>query len=170
MVVMGHIAGPFGVLGWVRVTPYTEHPDGLLDYPVWWLGKDGPPWREARVARCEVRGSMLTVALEGCTDRAVAAQLQGLQIAVPRNSLPDLAKNGREGYYWVDLIGLEVINLQAEELGKVTGLLETGANDVLRVCNPVEGDKERLIPFVDAVVAGVDLEKGRITVDWGVDY
>ena len=60
-------------------------------------------------------------------------QLKGMQVAVPRSQLPVLSKNGEDGYYWSDLIGLEVVNLQGEELGKVTGLLETGANDVLQV-------------------------------------
>ena len=92
-----------------------------------------------------------------------------MQVAIPRSLLPVLSKNGKDGYYWSDLIGLEVVNLQSEEFGKVTGLLETGANDVLLV-KSIEYARERLIPFVNQVVVQVALKACRITVDWGVDY
>ena len=169
MVVMGRIAGPFGVQGWVKVFPYTEDVESLLDYPVWWLRKDEAvdEWREVKVIECRLHGKLLAAALEQCTDRTVALGLKGMQVAIPRNQLPKLSKSGKDGYYWADLIGLEVVNLQGEALGKVTGLLETGANDVLQV---QAGEKERLIPFVGAVIVKVDLQACRITVDWGVDY
>jgi len=170
MVVMGRIAGPFGVLGWIKVLPFTEYVDGLLDYPVWWLGKGDGEWRQVKISECNVHGRTLTAAIEQCNDRTAAAQLKGLQIAIPRNQLPALARNGKDGYYWSDLIGLEVINLQGELLGEVTGLLETGANDVLQVQNQQAGAAERLIPFVAQVIVKVDLEAHRMTVDWGMDY
>ncbi len=84
---------------------------------------------------------------------------------------PSYPKIGEDGYYWSDLIGLEVVNLQGEELGKVVaGLLETGANDVLQVQNSKEGGSERLIPFISEIIVKVDLKAGRMTVDWGMDY
>ena len=164
---MGRIAGPFGVQGWVKVFPYTEDVESLLDYPVWWLSKGESEWREVKVAECRLHGKLLAAALEQCTDRTAAVGLKGMQVAIPRSQLPKLSKSGKDGYYWADLIGLEVVNLQGEELGKVTGLLETGANDVLQVQTE---EKERLIPFVGAVMVKVDLQACRITVDWGVDY
>jgi 16S rRNA processing protein RimM len=81
-----------------------------------------------------------------------------------------LPKNGKDGYYWSDLIGLEVINLQDECLGSVVSLLETGANDVLQVQDEKEGSTERLIPFTAQVIVKVDLTACRLTVDWGIDY
>lgn len=170
MVVMGRIVGPFGVLGWIKVFPYTEYVDGLLDYPVWWLGKGNGEWREINVTGCEVHGNILTAALEQYADRTAAMRLKGMQIAVPRSQLPGLSKSGKDGYYWSDLIGLEVVNLQNEELGKVAGLLETGANDVLQVRSRIDGERERLIPFVSRVIVKVDLKACRITVDWSMDY
>lgn len=170
MVVMGHVIGPFGVSGWIKVFPYTENVDGLLDYPEWWLGKGDGDWREVKVARCEIHGNILTAVFEQCSDRGAAMRLKGMQIAIPRSRLPVLSESGEDGYYWSDLIGLEVINLQNEELGKVTGLLETGANDVLQVQSLKEGKREKLIPFVSQVIVKVDLDACRITVDWGRDY
>ena len=170
MVVMGRVAGPYGVSGWIRIFPYTENVDGLVDYPVWWLGKGNGDWREHSVAASEVRGSILVALLDRYRDRTAAIQLKGLQVAVPRSELPVLPESGEGGYYWSDLVGLGVVNVLGEELGVVTGLLETGANDVLQVRNPKEGDAERLIPFIPEVILKVDLKAMRITVDWGLDY
>lgn len=170
MVVMGHIVGPYGILGWIKVLPYTEYVDGLADYPAWWLGRGDGQWREVKVNECAVHGSVLTALLEHHSDRTAAARLKGLQVAVPRSQLPVLSKSGKDGYYWSDLIGLEVVNLEGESLGKVTGLLETGANDVLQVQSLKEHGRERLIPFIAQVISRVDLSASRITVDWGLDY
>lgn len=159
---MGHVGVPFGVRGWVKVHAYTEHSDSLLDYPVWWLGRNGQ-WRECEVLGCDVHPKALVAHLAGCDDRDAAAALRGSEIAVPRESLPQVDENE---YYWADLIGLKVVNAAGQELGSITGLLETGANDVL----VVQGERERLIPFVAQVVLEVDLAAGLVRVDWGLDY
>jgi len=162
MVVMGHVTGPFGVRGWIKVRTYTETLDSLLDYPVWWLGKEGS-WREYIVLEADVHGKGLIASLEGCEGREASEMLKGSQIALPRAQLPAAEENE---YYWSDLIGRSVVNVQGVELGQVSELLETGASDVL----VVKGDRERLIPFVKAVVLEVDLAKNLIKVDWAADY
>jgi 16S rRNA processing protein RimM len=102
--------------------------------------------------------------LEGITDRTAAEKCKGLLIAIPRSSLP---KAGDDEYYWSDLIGLNVVNLQGESLGKVDNLLDMGANDVMCVRN----DKgEILIPFLAHVVQQVSLDEKLIRVDWQADY
>lgn len=159
---MGRIAGPFGILGWVKVQPFTEEIGGLLDFPVWKIGRD-ERWREVRVLDSEVHHKTLVARLEGCHDRDAAAALKGFEITVPREALPEAAENE---YYWSDLIGLEVVNVQDELLGKVTDVFETGANDVL----VVEGERERLLPFTAQVILKVDVSAGRINVEWGADY
>ncbi|MBZ0104518.1 MAG: ribosome maturation factor RimM [Sulfuricella denitrificans] len=160
---MGHIGVPFGVRGWVKIYAHTEYSDSLLDYPAWWLGKNGQ-WREVRVQDSEVHSKSLVVHLEGCDDRDAAAALRGSEIAVPRDALPEPAENE---YYWADLIGLSVLNSEQQALGMVSELLETGANDVLVV---QQGEQERLIPFVPHVIQEVNLAAGTIRVDWGLDW
>jgi 16S rRNA processing protein RimM len=110
-----------------------------------------------------VHGRGVIAKLAGVDEREAAAALKGAEVAVARASLPQ-APAGE--YYWADLQGLRVINLQGEELGRVSHLLETGANDVL----VVRGERERLIPFVAAYVVKVDLAGGELVVDWGADY
>jgi 16S rRNA processing protein RimM len=159
---MGRVAAPFGVKGWIRIQVFTEALDSLLDYPAWWVGRDGG-WREQQVEEAAVHGRTVVARLAGCEDREAAAALTGAQIAVTRGELPE-PEPGE--YYWRDLQGLRVSNLQGEDLGAVSHLLETGAHDVL----VVKGDRERLIPFVDAYVVKVDLARGELVVDWGADY
>ena len=159
---MGRIAAPFGIRGWVKIQSFTEEFDGLLDYPVWHLGR-GEQWREVAVLEAEVHSKGLVVRLNGCNDRDAAAALKGMEVAVPREALPETDENE---YYWADLIGLEVVNAQGETLGKISEVLETGANDVLVVA----GERERLIPFIKQVVLKVDPAAGRVSVEWGADY
>jgi len=159
---MGRISAPFGVKGWVRVQPDTAATANLLAYRTWWVGRDGE-WQETAVAEAKVQGRAVVARLEGCDERNAAAALRGRSVAVPRAALPQ-AKSGE--YYWADLIGLVVVNGEAQELGRITGILQTGANDVLVVA----GERERLIPFIADVIRDVDLASGRVRVDWGVDY
>ncbi len=162
MVVMGRITAPYGVKGWLKIHPYTETIEGLTRYAEWWLGKQGE-WRKAAVIQSRPQGKTLVAKLQGCDDRAAAQLLKNLHIAVQHSELPAV----REGeYYWTDLIGLEVVNLRGEALGVVRELFTTGANDVLRV----QGERERLIPFIPQVVREVNLDGGLIRVDWELDY
>lgn len=167
LVVMGRVAAPYAVSGWLKIQPFTQEVDGLLDYPQWRVGKNGQ-WRTCRLLEGKVHGQTLLVSLEGISDRNVAESLQGFEIAVARDELPQ--PNDGE-YYWDQLTGLEVVNLQDEVLGRVVGLLETGAHEVLKVQGEYEGKpKEWLIPFVGAMIHTVDLAAKRIEVDWGLDY
>ncbi len=159
---MGQVAAPFGVHGWIKVRPFTEALDALLDYPVWWLGRHGE-WLEFPVLEGRVHAKGLIALLRGCPDRDAAGGLKGSQIAVPRAQLPAAPQ---DQYYWADLIGLRVVNTQGVDLGRVAEMLETGANDVL----VVRGERERLIPFIGPVVLEVSLAHGTLRVDWDADY
>ncbi|MGB5832227.1 MAG: ribosome maturation factor RimM, partial [Thiohalocapsa sp.] len=109
-------------------------------------------------------GKGLVVRLEGCEDRDQAAVLTGQTIAVYRGQLPPPRP---DEFYWADLEGLSVTTLEGETLGCVSHLFATGANDVL----VVEGDRERLLPFLwDDVVKDVDFCGGMIRVDWDPDF
>ncbi|MBY0576902.1 MAG: ribosome maturation factor RimM [Gallionellaceae bacterium] len=164
MVVMGRIAAAHGIRGWVKIQPFTEHLDSLLDYKTWWVGHEHGPWREVKVQQCEAHNKTLAAQLPDCPDRTAAEKLKGLLVAVPRSSLP--AQQDDE-YYWADLIGMAVVNEAGIVLGTVDNLLETGANDVLSV----KGDSgEMLIPFAASAIKRVDVKNKVIRVDWALDY
>ncbi|MGV8934591.1 MAG: ribosome maturation factor RimM [Gallionellaceae bacterium] len=164
MVVMGRVVAAQGLLGWVKVQAFTQNLDALIEYDTWYLGNDTHPWRELKVMECKTHTKVLVAKLEGIADRTAAEACKGLLIAVPRSSLP---KSAVDEYYWSDLIGLSVINLQDEQLGTVDHLLDIGANDILCV-RGVNG--EILIPFLVHVVQTVDLKEKIIRVDWQADY
>ena len=159
---MGRISAPFGVKGWVKVRPHTAATHNLLAYRTWWVGREGG-WREIAVGEARVHGRTVVARLEGCDDRDAAAALRGISVAVPRAALPR-TQSGE--YYWADLIGLAVVNGSAQALGRITGVLQTGANDVLVVA----GERERLIPFIAEVIRDVDLAAGVMRVEWDADY
>jgi 16S rRNA processing protein RimM len=160
---MGRVAAPYGVKGWVKVTPFTGIAEALTAFGRWWIGGPGG-WEEVEVAEARRHGANVIGRLAGCGDREQAAKLRGREVAVPRAALPETAS---DEYYWADLVGLEVVNADGQTLGKVGSLFSNGAHDVMRV---EAGGSERLVPFVPAVVRKVDLAAGRIEVDWGLDW
>lgn len=161
-VVLGRVSGLFGVRGWVKVYSYTAPRSNILRYPEWLLkGSDG--WVRCKVEDGRSQGKGIVVKLEGYDDRDRAAELIGLEIAIGRDQLPEA---GRGEYYWTDLEGLQVVTREGVELGVIESLFETGSNDVM----VVEGDRQRLIPFTAHVVVAVDLESGRVTVDWDPEF
>lgn len=161
--ILGRIAGVFGVRGQVKVFSHTEPREGIADYSPWWLEVAGER-RAYRVLEVRRHGQGVVASLEGVGDRDQAAALVGAEISVNRADLPP---TGQDEVYWTDLEGLRVETLDGRELGTVSHLFETGANDVMVVV----GDRERLIPYLpDKVVHGVDLEAGVVRVDWDPEF
>lgn len=148
-----------GVRGWVRIESYTRPIENILEHPVWMIaGRD----RVLEEGRRQGRG--LAAKLRGVDDRDAAAALIGEEIRVARAALPPPPEGQ---YYWADLIGLEVVCASGERLGTVERVFDNGAQDVL----VVRGEREHWIPFVPgARVKSVDLNAGKIVVDWAPDY
>jgi 16S rRNA processing protein RimM len=162
-IVVGKIAGVFGVRGWVKVISYTDPREGILDYSPWML-EHGGAQEMRKVLDGRVHGAGIVAQLERCTDRDQAAALMNATVSVERSQLPEAAEGE---YYWADLVGLEVVTTQGVSLGRVAELFETGANDVL----VVRGDRERLIPFIRGqVIKDIDLKARRMQVDWDPEF
>lgn len=178
---VGSIIGAWGVKGWIRVQPYAADPQALFSSKRWFLKPpDGVsrPGEQAqpallRIVQAKEHGGGVVAQVHDVDDRSAAETMRGARIFVSRGSFPS---SEPDEYYWVDLIGLAVINRQGEPLGTVTGLVDTGPHSVLRVARPdaVPGvsakGEDRLIPFVAAYVDEVTLSERRIVVDWGLDY
>ncbi len=163
LVLLGRIAGVFGVQGWVKIESFTEPRDNILRYHPWRVRRGG---NETLVAKPQGRaqGRGVVVHLPGTADRDAAAALVGAEIWIERDRLP---KSRKGEWYWADLEGLEVSTVDGVRLGTVSHLVATGANDVL----VVSGERERLIPFLPgSTVAEVDLAARTIRVDWDPDF
>lgn len=152
------MSGLFGVRGWIKVFSNARPRENILNYNPWLL-KTREGWREMALAEGRLQGPGVVARLEGVTGRDQAQTLVGAEIAVRRNQLPP-TKEGE--HYWADLEGLRVVNLEGVELGTVSHLFETGANDVL----VVTGERERLLPYTGQVIRAVDLVAREIRVDW----
>jgi 16S rRNA processing protein RimM len=162
-VVVGRIAGLFGVKGWVKIHSYTDPIENILDYLPWHTNFDDG-WREIPLVRGQTHGKGIIAELEGYTDPDISRKLVGAEISIRRSQLPE-SEDG--GYYWVDLMGLTAISAGGAKLGVVTDMVHTGANSVL----VVKGGKEHLIPFVRNVfVLEVDVARGQIILDWDPDF
>ena len=164
LVTLGRVLGPWGVRGWVKIRSYTQPRENIVAFPEWILCRGGER-RMERVEQGQPHGRDQVVAkLASIADRDAAAALAGTDIAVGRGALAPCEEGE---YYWADLEGLQVQTEAGRALGRVDHLIATGSNDVL----VVQGEKERLVPFVLMdVVKSVDLARGRIVVDWDPEF
>lgn len=161
---MGYVASPFGIQGWVKIKATTEYTDSLDEYENIYLRLPNKQCVEKEIENSFVRDGIFHAKFSGVNDRDAAFALRGATVCVNRDDFPEPEE---DEFYWVDLIGLTVTNLQGEKLGLVKELMQTGANDVI----VVRDDKiERLIPFVAQYIINVNLDEKQITVDWGLDY
>lgn len=167
LVPVGHIAGAFGIRGELRIRPYSDSADALLNVRRWWLDK--PEMTDVEAANARWQGEDVVAGIVGVTDRNTAEALKGAVVHVRRSHFPALGENE---YYWIDLIGCRVTNLSGEALGKLVGLMDSGAHPILQVMpeGPAPDVREILIPFVDRFVKTVDQGAKTITVDWEKDF
>jgi len=174
---VGRILDAYGIKGWIKVQPFSSDPQALFSSRRWFLRPpDNAPLaqrsmpRLLRITQARDQGDLVVASAQDVPDRNAAEALRGARVFVPRTSFPTA---GTDEFYWVDLIGLDVVNRDGAALGQVVGLIDTGPHSVLRVQAAGEGaekPEERLIPFVGAYVDDVSLSERRITVDWGLDY
>jgi len=177
LVIVGYVSGAFGLQGWVKIRPYSTTADALLEAPLFWLESVAqagvaPNLREVKRLSSKIHGEDVVARLDEVPDRTAAEALKGTVVKVSRQAFPALEQ---DEFYWVDLIGLAVQNLQGEDLGVVRAMMDNGAQSILRVAasDVPEAElmkHERLIPFVDHFVKEVDREAKKIVVDWGSDY
>ena len=162
LICVGHVLGAQGIKGWVRVFSNTSPRANIVNYSPW-LIEQGNDLKPVKVEG-RAQGKNVIARLEGIEDRGQVDELIGCRLFINAAQLPRLEAGD---YYWSDLIGLAVETLQAEPLGVVASMMETGANDVM----VLSGERERLIPFVmDEIVREVDLSNRRMVVDWSPEY
>lgn len=183
---VGRVLGAWGVKGWIRVQPFSRDPKALFSSRRWFVRPpEGPGPRPAptaavpalppllRITHSKEHGDGVVAAAQELADRSAAEAMKGARIFIARSSFPTA---GDGEYYWIDLIGLAVVNRDGAALGSVVDLMDTGAHSVLRIRLPEAteatppAEAERLIPFVAAFIDDVNLAERRITVDWGLDY
>jgi len=158
LVLMGRFGAPHGVRGEIRLQSFTEEPLTIASY--------GPLFDKSGARRFSLENvreqgrDMLVVSVEGVTDRDAAQQLTGVELYLPRESLPAPEE---DEFYLADLIGLSVESEAGLALGRVIALRNFGAGDILEVL-PQEGGETQFYPFTKALAPIVDIAGGRIVV------
>ena len=171
---VGRIADAWGIKGWFKVLTYSAAPEALFSSKRWYLQ---PAERGAKtfsgtvklaIREAKEHSDTVVASAQDVDDRTAAEALKGARIFIPRSSFPTAAT---DEFYWVDLLGLDVVNREGVALGQIRDLLSTGPQTVLVMEYTEDGKTlERMIPFVSQFVDGVDIPGRRITVDWQPDY
>jgi 16S rRNA processing protein RimM len=174
---VGRVVGAWGIKGGIKVKPFAADPQALFSSKRWFVQPPEAPFARPgtqpelpallRVIGAKEHGDGVVATVQEVPDRTAAEALKGARIFVSRASFPT---PDDDEFYWVDLIGLDVVDRQGSPLGSVAGLIETGPHCVLRVQPAAADAAETLIPFVAAYVDKVDMPARRITVDWEADY
>ena len=164
MITVGRVHGAFGVRGELKLESFTSPESAILRYQPWILRDAQGRERSIEGVRGRAGAKGLVATIPGVEGRDAAEAMRGTEVLVPRAALPPPAPGE---YYWVDLEGLRVVTVDGVDLGEVSHLLSTGANDVM----VVRGERERMLPFVQPdYVTSVDFESGTITVDWDPEF
>lgn len=171
---VGRVLDAWGIKGWFKILPYSADPEALFSSKSWFLLPtekgvktfDGVGLLQVKEAK--IHSDTVVALAQDINDRSQADALRGARIFISRSSFPKVQK---DEYYWVDLIGLEVINREGVALGHVRDLLTTGPQTVLVIDQVQDGKTaEIMIPFVAAYIDDVSLSARRILVDWQTDY
>tara|TARA_R110002153_G_scaffold170179_1_gene322990 strand:+ start:77 stop:607 length:531 start_codon:yes stop_codon:yes gene_type:complete len=165
-VTLGKVGAVYGIKGWLKIHSFTDDQEAILDYFPWSL-KLGNKIQSVDITDWRKHNNGLVVKVAGIDDRDIAQKLVGSEIFVSEDALSDLPEGE---FYWRDLIGMAVVTDKGYDLGHVSDIMETGANDVLVVKANLKdgfGKKERLIPYLmDQVILSISAEDKQICVDW----
>ena len=177
---VGRIGEAWGIKGWFKIIAYSASPEALFSCKQWILlppePRAGVVLKESlfktpqlfKIRTAKEHSDGVVAQADGVDDRTTAELLKNCRIFIARSAFPTAKK---DEFYWVDLMGLEVINREGVAIGSVKDLISTGPNTVIVAEREVGGKAlETLIPFVDAYVDAVNLAERRITVDWQLDY
>jgi 16S rRNA processing protein RimM len=157
-ILMATIGAAQGLRGEVRVRPFTGDPTALAEYGHL-HAMDG---RVFEILELREAKNVVVVRFRGINDRTTAESLNGLELYIDRDNLPDEELDDDE-FYYADLEGLEAVDTEGRSYGQVSGVFDFGAGDLLELKG--QGRRPTLIPFSEAAVLEIDLENGRIIVD-----
>jgi len=153
LVVIGKGTKPFGIRGEIKILPFTETFEAFERSSV--LVFDQAAYK---VRAIRIHGGAVLASLEGVETPEKARELAGCLVKTEEKNLPPKEE---DEYYWFELIGMKVYTVQGRDLGEITQITPTGANDVLHVQG---ASGEVLLPMIEDVVLTVDTQKGEMIV------
>jgi 16S rRNA processing protein RimM len=154
---IARIGAAHGVRGAVKLWTFTEDPLAVTQYGVL-ATKDGS--RSFEIASARAAKDHLVATLKGVATREDAERLNGIELYIARDQLPD---TGDDEYYHADLIGLTAVDAAGGPIGRVIAIHNFGAGDIIEIAPP--HGATMLLPFTNAVVPSVDLANGRVVIE-----
>jgi len=165
MVSIAKVGAPFGLSGELNLHILSTSTEDALSYKPWYIKTPNTQqWSVLNNESVSRLGAKLLIHFDGVNTKEQAALFTNAMISVPREALKSTEE---DEFYWVDLIGLKVVNQAGDDFGCVDYILDTGANQVL-CCK--KNQQEFLIPFIKNYVITVDRVQKKIIVDWQYDY
>ena len=157
---VGKVAKAHGIKGEIKVDPYSGEPANFLGYQAAALiAPGGQRLGPYRIAGGRIQGRQAILRLAGIDSREQAEHLAGCEVWVDKSQLPPLSK---DEFYWREMEGRRVVTTDGRELGRVSGLLATGAHDVLVVTGC---GREYLIPAIRELMTEIDEKTDTIVVE-----
>ncbi len=163
-ITLGRLGKTHGLSGWMWIRSDCDPADAIFQYqPL--RARQGNHTLAVRWEQSQIHAKGMIAKIAGIDTPEQAKAWTSAKLEIPREALPDA---GEDSWYWADLQGLAVLSTDGTDFGKIDHLFDTGGGTIMAVRG---GGKERLIPFVlDQVVQQVDLEAGRVIVDWDPDF
>ena len=158
LILLGRIAGAQGLRGEVKINSFTADPEDIAAYGPLADGK-GRQFVIERVRH--LKGGAVVASLAGVKDRSAAEALQGTELYVARDQLPQADE---DEWYYEDLVGLKAVSPEGDAIGEVLSVQNFGAGDLLEI-RLLEKRQSRFVPFTKTVVPLVDVKNGRVVVD-----
>jgi 16S rRNA processing protein RimM len=155
LLLVGRVAGAFGIKGEVRITTFTADPMSLVDYKTL-LREDGST--ALTLTRGRIAKGGVVVRAKEIETREQADAARGLRLYIPRDQLPDT--EDEDEFYVADLVGLDVVSVEGEALGRVKSVHDFGAGDLLEI-EPPQGPSWWL-PFTREAVPEVSIAERRV--------
>lgn len=163
IVVVGRVGAAYGIKGWLHVQSFTDPADNLTTFDHLLMRKQSGDWQGLTHTEFQKHQSGWIMKPNNIVTRTEAETYVNFELGIERSALPALEA---DEHYWIDLIGLNVINTEQVNLGNVQEILETGGPSVMKVLN---NDTQYLIPLVKPVLVKIAKES-HITVNWEADW
>jgi 16S rRNA processing protein RimM len=160
-ILVGRFGAPHGLRGAIKVISWTEPIHNIFNYHPWYICQNGV-WQVLKPTLCS-KGEKLIATFEQSQDRDHAQSYTHTEIYIEKKQLKKLTS---DQYYWSELAGMEVITQCQTNLGKVASVFNTGANDILAV----QGERERLLPYVNDTIIDISKKNNTILVNWDPNF
>lgn len=154
----GIVLKPKGLKGELKVQPVTDFPESFLTRHEYYVGKNSEEAVVRNVRSATLRQGFAWLVFEGIESREAAEAVAGMKLYVTAEQLKPMPDDRA---YLHDLIGLEVVDEEADKVGKISDVLQMPAQDVYEIDT---GGRKVLVPAVEEFITEIDLEKGIVTL------